>query len=307
MLRAKSSGGVNAFGRQGDAFTLIELLVVIAIIAILAAMLLPALAKAKEKASRANCVSNLRLWGLAIQMYSPANNDVLPRDGMGANSLYPGNIVNGVQTGDPTDPNAWFNVLPSLVGERPLSAYYADLQAARGTSATKTTLYLPFPGGKGRIWQCPSASMSLGTVANILVGNGADGFFSYAMNIDMKLSADGSTPLPYPAMPKLTSLHQPTATVFMFDFVFDPVAEVVNGSPEYNSVNPAGRQNSFASRHSQGGCINFFDGMSLISRLHTYRIILPLATGMNRCCLTLFGTLLIAAQNEPRHGLVQSS
>src|SRR5665213_1818846 len=99
----------NSAPRDASAFTLIELLVVIAIIAILAAMLLPALSKAKQQAVRVTDMNNEKQQLVVLAMYAGENKDYLP-DGSGGNwcwdmDAYLANLMIGYGT----SPRTWYD------------------------------------------------------------------------------------------------------------------------------------------------------------------------------------------------------
>lgn len=142
----KVEQGVSA---KRGAFTLVELLVVIAIIGILAGLLLPALARSKEKARSANCISNLKQWGLAYGMYGDDNDDFLPRRGQGVQTL--------LQIDRPTD---WFNALPPYMA---MSSFQLMVTNNAKPAAHTQSLFI-----------CPSANDPGGTY-----------FLPYGMNMNL--------------------------------------------------------------------------------------------------------------------------
>jgi prepilin-type N-terminal cleavage/methylation domain-containing protein/prepilin-type processing-associated H-X9-DG protein len=218
------------------AFTLIELLVVIAIIGILAAILLPALARAKMTAQRTTCMNKLRQWDLAQIMYSQDNNDYLPRE----SSAVPNGSqlefwakVAGLGSGD-----IWYNALPRSVNQPTASSYHPNNHAGFYDTSS--------------FFHCPTAPFN-----NVSTPNPNDAYFSIAMNSKL---IEGNDPTI-----RVATIKQPSVTVFFMENrlkgepMIDP-NQVTDSDPNNNLGQPSSYATRFVARHGGAGNLAFVDG-----------------------------------------------
>jgi prepilin-type N-terminal cleavage/methylation domain-containing protein/prepilin-type processing-associated H-X9-DG protein len=230
--------------RRARAFTLIELLVVIAIIAILAALLLPVLARAKEEGRRANCVSNLRQLTICWEMYADDNQGLLA-------------------------PNNWIDYAGVGGGfNRSVSWCNGDAQTDTTTANIQTGLLFPYNKSTG-IYHCPS------DVSTIVDANGNPlpqlRTRSYNMSqsvnglgflVDPSYNAGLAVDVTAPCFAKLSQVTNPSPAR-LFVFIDENEATLADDQFGYAMINSGYYGAWFdmpSNRHNQGGDLSFADG-----------------------------------------------
>jgi prepilin-type N-terminal cleavage/methylation domain-containing protein len=219
--RQRSSSGVSASHRS--AFTMVELLVVMAIIALMVAVLMPALSKAKEASRRARCAANLRQWGLMIHNYAVDNKSNTP------GVVWWGNIDT-------------FGLNIDADGGGPLPAVQGS------------TLEIPKYGIRQGVTQCPSRTSKRNTPTGIVAANAEMDYWMFFARGDYPTVAAqaGTGHLWSPRVINLDK-RMPLATLLMMDrhfWKFPVHSRRANDNPGRNMV-------TAISNHANGEGYNF--------------------------------------------------
>jgi prepilin-type N-terminal cleavage/methylation domain-containing protein len=237
--RAREMNGSTS-GLKNNAFTLIELLVVIAIIAILAAMLLPALTKAKQKAEGARCLNNVKQLQLGWIMFAGDNGDKMPLN-------------------NPNDPNAWVTGNVGL----PATTDYTNVALIRNG------LLYEYNKNVG-IYICPTAKQNTFFVGGVGVTAVAVRHYSIEGRMGSTISIPNVDITKYPNYSKISDVRSPVPSEAIV-FSEESANTIDDG---YFAVQQSSSiwQNSPTIRHGLAAEFSFVDGHTESHRWRTFTV-----------------------------------